>query len=452
MRRRIHQPLWAAVLVALCLGLAGCGHSGEGPVTSLGGGRYAPPGPREDPWGPYIREAAARFRVPDRWIREVMRQESGGREYLNGAPVVSDAGAIGLMQVEPYTYADLKGRYGLGDDPYDPRNSILAGTAYIREMYDKYGAPAFLAAYNAGPARLDDYLAGTNSLPNETVNYLASIAPRLGDELPMTGPLAAYATPDQPEAPIRFASINAAVPPPTVQTIRRPDGCFYDPDAAYDPTAPCRAAPASTVVPPAIPYGTVAAAPPAAEVASLVPASAPRSASSCVQDPDAAYDPDAPCRPAAAIQPTAIIPAPSTAYSSWGGASQPTLPPAPPTAVRLTAAPVLLRRAYAEAPAHLLPARPAAAVPTRRSGYGGWAVQVGAFTNPAQAEGAADRARSVAAALLEPATITVGSTVWSGGRLLYRARLVGLDANAADAACSQLSDHGWQCLTVPPGG
>ncbi len=449
MRGRRPCSMWPAMLVALCLGLAGCGHSGRGPVTGESSGQYAPPGPPEDLWGPYIREASSRFRVPDRWIREVMRQESGGHEYLNGAPVVSDAGAIGLMQVEPYTYAGLRDRYGLGDDPYDPRNSILAGTAYIREMYDKYGAPAFLAAYNAGPARLDDYLAGTNSLPNETVNYLASIAPRLGDELPMTGPLAAYATPDEPEAPVRFASVNAAVPPPTVRTIRRPDGCFYDPDAAYDPTAPCRAAP-SSAVPPAIPYGEAAATAPA--VISPMPAPAPRPASrlaTCLQDPDAAYDPDAPCRPSPAAPPAMMAAAASS--SAWGAAAPSAPPRALPVAARTMAAPVLLRRAYAEEPTHMLPARPAAAVPMRRVADGGWAVQVGAFVSPTQAEQAADKARRVVAALLQPATITVGSTVWSGGRLLYRARLVGLSATAADAACSELSDHGWQCLTVPPG-
>ena len=56
-------------------------------------------------------------------------------------------------------------RYGLGDDPYDPHNNILAGAAYIQEMYDRYGAPGFLAAYNAGPQRVDDYLAGASDLP-----------------------------------------------------------------------------------------------------------------------------------------------------------------------------------------------------------------------------------------------------------------------------------------------
>jgi D-alanyl-D-alanine carboxypeptidase len=116
---------------------------------------YPPPGPPEDPWGPYIREAAARFRVPGHWVRAVMHQESGGEQQAT-----SSVGAMGLMQVMPATYEELRARYQLGDDPYDPHNNILAGTAYIREMYDRFGAPGFLAAYNAGPDRVDSYLAG----------------------------------------------------------------------------------------------------------------------------------------------------------------------------------------------------------------------------------------------------------------------------------------------------
>jgi hypothetical protein len=155
---------------------------------------YAVPGPPEDPWGPPIREAANRYRLPERWIREVMRQESGGRLYdADGLPITSRVGAMGLMQVMPRTYDMLRARHGLGDDPYEPRDNILAGAAYIREMFDRFGAPGFLAAYNAGPDRVEAFLAGAMILPNETVNYLASVAPRLGTEVAMSGPLAAYA-------------------------------------------------------------------------------------------------------------------------------------------------------------------------------------------------------------------------------------------------------------------
>ncbi|MBP0444728.1 lytic transglycosylase domain-containing protein [Roseomonas sp. SSH11] len=155
---------------------------------------YAVPGPPSDPWGPHIREASARFGVPERWIRAIMRQESGGRLYdANGYPITSPVGAMGLMQVMPRTYDILRARHGLGDDPYEPRDNILAGAAYIREMHDRYGAPGFAAAYNAGPDRVDGFLSGSMILPDETIHYLASVTPRLGPEVVATGPWAEYA-------------------------------------------------------------------------------------------------------------------------------------------------------------------------------------------------------------------------------------------------------------------
>jgi len=142
-------------------------------------GNYTPPGPPQDPWGPYIREAAGRFDIPELWVRSVMRVESGGKEYLNGQLITSGAGAMGLMQVMPATYEELRGRYNLGDDPFDPHDNITAGVAYMREMYDIYGSPGFLAAYNAGPARLDDYLSNNRPLPDETRRYVAMIGPNI---------------------------------------------------------------------------------------------------------------------------------------------------------------------------------------------------------------------------------------------------------------------------------
>jgi cell division septation protein DedD len=172
--------------------LAAC--SSQGPRTSASAeaaryasqarGHYSPPGPPGDPWGPYITEASKRFDVPDTWIRAVMHVESGGNEYLNGQLVTSGAGAMGLMQVMPQTYDELRAQYSLGDDPYDPHNNILAGTAYMREMYDIYGSPGFLAAYNAGPARLDDYLANNRPLPDETRRYVAMIGPSISGAYP----------------------------------------------------------------------------------------------------------------------------------------------------------------------------------------------------------------------------------------------------------------------------
>jgi len=147
---------------------------------------YKAPGPASDPWGPYIIEAAQKYDVPERWVREVMKAESGGRLYENGVPITSAPGAMGLMQVMPGTYTELRARYNLGDDPYEPHDNIMAGTAYLREMYDVYGSPGFLAAYNAGPGRLEDYLLRHKELPLETRRYVAKIGPNIVGYSPLT--------------------------------------------------------------------------------------------------------------------------------------------------------------------------------------------------------------------------------------------------------------------------
>jgi hypothetical protein len=84
---------------------------------------------------------------------------------------------MGLMQIMPQTWSELRARYGLGADPYDPRTNILAGAAYIRELYQRFGVPGFLAAYNTGPGRYENHLATDRTLPDETEGYVARLAP-----------------------------------------------------------------------------------------------------------------------------------------------------------------------------------------------------------------------------------------------------------------------------------
>lgn len=128
-------------------------------------------------WHPYVAEASARFGVPTAWIERVMRAESNGQTTLNGRPIRSSAGAMGLMQLMPATWADMRSRLGLGFNPDDPRDNILAGTLYLRLMYDRFGYPGLFGAYNAGPGRYAEHLAGRRTLPSETVAYLAKVAP-----------------------------------------------------------------------------------------------------------------------------------------------------------------------------------------------------------------------------------------------------------------------------------
>ena len=138
-------------------------------------GTHRANGPAVDPFAEFIAEASKRFAVPEHWIRSVMRVESAAEVKAR-----SRKGAMGLMQIMPQTWSDLRTRYDFGADPYDPRDNILAGAAYIHELYDRFGVPGFLAAYNAGPARYENHLATGRSLPDETQDYVAILAPMIG--------------------------------------------------------------------------------------------------------------------------------------------------------------------------------------------------------------------------------------------------------------------------------
>lgn len=128
-----------------------------------------------DRWRPMIEEASIRFGIPTSWIERVMRAESRGLTMLNGRPIRSRAGAMGLMQLMPATWEQMRVRLGLGRDPDDPRDNILAGTFFLRLMYDRFGYPGLFGAYNAGPGAYAAWLAGNRRLPGETVAYLGTV-------------------------------------------------------------------------------------------------------------------------------------------------------------------------------------------------------------------------------------------------------------------------------------
>ncbi|MCT7376333.1 lytic transglycosylase domain-containing protein [Chelativorans salis] len=200
-------------VVRVCAALRQCGPCGRIALFLLSGlsfgliksgGAFAQPVPAmqqevDYPFATYIAEAAQRFNIPEGWIVAVMDAESAGDTHA-----VSHAGAMGLMQVMPGTWDYLRARYRLGSDPFDPRDNIFAGAAYLREMYDRYGTiPAMLAAYNAGPDRYDEYLATGRPLPAETRAYVDQLAPALGVATQsVDAPAAPPLPPDWREAPL----------------------------------------------------------------------------------------------------------------------------------------------------------------------------------------------------------------------------------------------------------
>jgi soluble lytic murein transglycosylase-like protein len=167
-------------------------------------------------FGGFIVEAPVRFSISQISIRAVMCHESGGI-----VRIVSPKGAIGLMQVMPQTYFELARRYGLGLDPFNPRDNILAGTAYLREMQDRFGSPGFLAAYNAGPRRYEQHLSSGRPLPDETIAYMANV----GRTTNVARSVASNRAKNLPRAPnsplfaLRYRSRRVvdltALPPPT---------------------------------------------------------------------------------------------------------------------------------------------------------------------------------------------------------------------------------------------
>ena len=463
---------------------------------SHAGRSYTPPGPASDPWGPYVEEAAAKYDVPARWIREVMRQESGGRLYGRGGDLItSGAGAMGLMQVMPATYDELRARYHeLGDDPFDPHNNILAGTAYIREMYDIYGSPGFLAAYNAGPGRLDDYLTRNRVLPQETRRYVAAIGPRIAGAEPRTpSPGAQYALnalpfsiPDgpryasssrysAPSAPIALSpqpvQVAAAIPPaplpytPSADAAPAPSGGSYivlrpQPVAVAEaaPVPAPRYAPAPTPSSSGVPYIVLSPQPQApVQVAEAAPPPRPfngtpylvlrpQSGESAMTRPRPPTPPVQVAQAQARLAPFAQIPEPPrpVAPPAFASREQPSQ--------RLLASASLVPLSPSRGAFSLI--TPANAEPLMHrgaSGYGtgNWAVQVGAYANESLASSATATARDHARDVLGPAHASV-TTVRQPHGTLFRARLTGLSRDAAAQACERLAHARATCMVVSP--
>lgn len=199
---RRHAAVTTALVVILCM-----------PITLTPSAVIAQdrsvPASEQQTIDTYIAEAARRFSLPEHWILGVMEAESAGNPHA-----VSHAGAMGLMQIMPGTWAELRVAFRLGNDPFDPRDNILAGTAYLRQMYDRFGSPGFLAAYNAGPTRYQNHLDTGRALPLETRNYLAILAPLIADGTDVARAVSRpHRTQDWRDAPLFAATADAGHSP-----------------------------------------------------------------------------------------------------------------------------------------------------------------------------------------------------------------------------------------------
>jgi soluble lytic murein transglycosylase-like protein len=150
----------------------------------------------------FIAEASQRFGIPQGWIVAVMRAESAFDPRAT-----SPKGAMGLMQLMPDTWATLRSRLDLGLDPYDPRDNILAGGRYLRDLYDQFGVGGFLAAYNAGPGRYLDFLTRERPLPEETRAYVVKVGAAIDGRTNIAAP-SALSAPAPPPRPGIFVALS----------------------------------------------------------------------------------------------------------------------------------------------------------------------------------------------------------------------------------------------------
>jgi len=125
--------------------------------------------PPKEKIGEIVSEISKREGLTPNLLHAVIEQESS---YLPCA--VSPKGAQGLMQLMPGTAAEL----GIAD-PFDPRENVGGGARYLKQLLVKYegNLPLALAAYNAGPGRVD----AARSIPAipETMNYVEQILNRM---------------------------------------------------------------------------------------------------------------------------------------------------------------------------------------------------------------------------------------------------------------------------------
>ena len=109
---------------------------------------------------------AAEHNLPAPFFANLIQQESGFKSH-----VVSPAGAQGIAQFMPR----VARAYGL-ENPFDPVHSMAVSAKFLRELLGQFGNLGLAAAaYNAGPRRVQDWMAKRGKLPEETRNYVRNI-------------------------------------------------------------------------------------------------------------------------------------------------------------------------------------------------------------------------------------------------------------------------------------
>jgi Transglycosylase SLT domain/SPOR domain len=125
-----------------------------------------------------IESAAAANGLPVEFFARVIWRESHYNPNAVGPPTRSGERAQGIGQFMPGTAAERRLL-----DPFDPVEALPKSAEFLRDLRNQFGNLGLAAAaYNAGPQRVRDWLAGRHTLPRETRNYVAAVTGRGADE------------------------------------------------------------------------------------------------------------------------------------------------------------------------------------------------------------------------------------------------------------------------------
>lgn len=125
-----------------------------------------------------VEAAAAANGLPFEFFARVIWQESRFRSDLVGPVTRSGRQAQGIAQFMPMTAAERLLR-----DPFDPTQALPKSAEFLRELRAQFGNLGLAAAaYNAGPGRVRDWLAGKRTLPSETQAYVRIVTGRRAEE------------------------------------------------------------------------------------------------------------------------------------------------------------------------------------------------------------------------------------------------------------------------------
>jgi len=161
-------------------------------------------------YSPLISDAASRTGLPYDFLYRLLRQESGLR-----ADAVSPKGALGIAQFMPATALER----GL-TDPFDPSQAVIKAAELLRDHTARFGNLGLAAAaYNAGPGRVERWLAGASGMPQETRDYVQIITGRVVEEWAPAGRWASLRrAPGGTETALLAASPLFAAPPAAPST------------------------------------------------------------------------------------------------------------------------------------------------------------------------------------------------------------------------------------------